>query len=175
LVSEYLAVWADRSDAELDVYRKAPRFSESVRLAALAQMGNGKRHPHQYRIPRSSLERSRDVLLKLRRLANCRSFDALHEEVRDAVSGILKIGELTVYDTAHRIGAKLGLAPERIYLHAGTRQGLRALGIQHRDGSILLAELPEPLQLLIADQAEDFLCIFKARLRAYSSKDGAWT
>ena len=37
------------------------------------------------------------------------------------------IGDLTVYDISTRIGAFLKLEPNRIYLHAGTRIGARAL------------------------------------------------
>jgi hypothetical protein len=34
-----------------------------------------------------------------------------------------------MYDTALRIGAKLKLFPTKVYLHAGTRLGARALGL----------------------------------------------
>lgn len=69
-----------------------------------------------------------------------------------------------VYDTALRIGAKLGLEPERVYLHAGTRVGARALGLDWRAPSILSQDLPSQLRLLPAWQVEDLLCIYKEYL-----------
>jgi hypothetical protein len=74
------------------------------------------------------------------------------------------IGELTVYDTALRIGAHFGLEPERVYVHAGTREGARALGFENRRTTIDMNELPEPLQRLSAREAEDMLCIYKHSL-----------
>jgi hypothetical protein len=37
--------------------------------------------------------------------------------------------EEVVYDIAHRIGAYLRREPEAVYLHAGTREGARALNL----------------------------------------------
>ena len=39
------------------------------------------------------------------------------------------MGELVVYDTALRIGARFGLEPEKVYVHRGTREGVRKLGL----------------------------------------------
>ena len=38
-------------------------------------------------------------------------------------------GTLTVYDIARRIGGHFRKAPERVYLHAGTRTGARVFDI----------------------------------------------
>ena len=37
------------------------------------------------------------------------------------------IGELTIYDTALRIGFYLDIYPDKVYLHAGTREGAKRL------------------------------------------------
>lgn len=47
-----------------------------------------------------------------------------------ALETIPGLGELYVYDTTLRIGAKLNLFPDKVYLHAGTRLGATALGLR---------------------------------------------
>jgi predicted kinase len=74
------------------------------------------------------------------------------------------IGELYVYDTALRIGAKLNLFPARVYLHAGTRQGARALGLDARADALDMADLPREFHVLKPYEVEDVLCIFKSEL-----------
>ena len=64
------------------------------------------------------------------------------------VRPIPKIGELAVYDTALRIGARFGLEPEKVYVHAGTRDGAHALGFDRRLAVIEMDELPVPIQQL---------------------------
>jgi hypothetical protein len=75
------------------------------------------------------------------------------------------IGELYIYDTALRIGAKLNLLPSRIYLHAGARVGARALGFAGRLKYIELRDLPKEFQKLEPHEIEDVLCIFKDKLK----------
>ncbi len=69
-----------------------------------------------------------------------------------------------VYDAASRIGAKLRLKPQRIYLHAGTRDGARALGVPRSARVLEKRDLPRPLRRLAAHHLENFLCIDKRRL-----------
>jgi hypothetical protein len=136
--------------------------------AALAQLPNGKRHPHQRRVPRESLEESRRRLIQnLPSLKRVPTFDELFQLIDTLIRPISKVGELTVYDTSLRIGARLGLEPAKVYLHAGTRQGARALGLSDRPRreALEMAELPAPLQRLTAREVEDLLCIYKGRMR----------
>ena len=75
-----------------------------------------------------------------------------------------------VYDTVLRIGAKLDLFPDRVYLHCGTREGARALGLKWRDPWLKVDELPRELRRLKPHEIEDFLCIYKgefAKLTTY--------
>lgn len=71
-----------------------------------------------------------------------------------------------VYHTALHIGAKLGLKPDKIYLHRGTRAGARKLGVNTRSATLSVDSLPTPLRVLDPREAEDFLCIYKARFSA---------
>ena len=75
------------------------------------------------------------------------------------------IGELAVYDITCRIGAFLDIRPERIYLHAGTRDGARALGLGLRGASVRKADLPGDFGRLSPAEIEDCLCIYKSDIQ----------
>ena len=156
----------NQADAEefLKYYAELPSYSEALKQSALARSPHGKRNRHLRRIPESSLKRSYKRLQKCN-LEACQSFDELLEIVNREIRGIYKIGELTVYDTAQLIGAYLGLQPEVVYLHAGTKKGAAALGIRRRE-SIEPSELPPPFHKLTPAGIEDCLCIYKKALKA---------
>jgi hypothetical protein len=92
----------------------------------------------------------------------------------DVVSDINGLAELYAYDTAARIGAKLGLAPRQVYLHRGTREGAKNLGFESSRKTIARSELPVELRGLAADEIENLLCIYKAQLAgaAMASRTG---
>ena len=74
---------------------------------------------------------------------------------------------MVVYDTAHRIGARFGLEPEKVYLHRGTRKGAVALGLDVQRREIEMHELPDAIgQRLKPHEAEDFLCMYERCLRS---------
>jgi len=101
------------------------------------------------------------LLENLPALQGASSFDELFELVEALIRPIYGIGELAVYDTALRIGERLGLEPTKVYLHRGTREGAKALGLAYRRKAIELAELPTELRSLPARELEDVLCIYK--------------
>jgi hypothetical protein len=103
--------------------------------------------------------------LRRARLERATSFDDLHERVGAAIGSLQGIGELTVYDTALRIGAKLGHLPKAVYLHAGTRAGARALGLDWKAEVLPIRAFPAELRVLAPHEIEDCLCIFKDRLK----------
>jgi hypothetical protein len=72
-------------------------------------------------------------------------------------------GELTVYDTSLRLGVYLDLWPKRVYLHAGTKKGCKALGVTTNGKTAEIESLPAAIRTLDAYHAEKFLCIFKDR------------
>lgn len=165
-VAEYLRE-ASRCKDKLAYYRDAPNWREAVRRAAMAERlnekGEPKRHNHQRRIPRASLAEATRRILKAD-LQSAKDFDDLHDRISHVVQGIPKVKELTIYDTAHRIGAwmKPRLRPKFVYLHAGTWKGAKALlSLKHRLPKLPLSAFPETMHNLRPDQAEDFLCIFK--------------
>ncbi len=150
-------------DNHLAFYRDLPTLEGSIETAAMARLRNGKRHSHQWRIPRAVLENVKNNLIERQdELERSADFDDIYRIVHECrVSGF---GELAIYDTALRIGVRLGKLPSRVYLHAGTRKGLKALGLDANRKSIELAELPRPLRELPASAVEDFLCIHKDEL-----------
>jgi hypothetical protein len=162
IADHYIEHYRRPAERELDYFRLLPREEDAVSKAALAQRPNGRRHPHQYRVASAALQESRRRLLdNLPALRKASSFGELFELVKAMIGPIPGIGELAVYDMALRIGARLGLEPVKIYLHAGTRAGAKALGLAYQGDAIELAELPAELQILAAREIEDVLCIYK--------------
>jgi hypothetical protein len=143
----------------------------AIRTAALAIGPSGKRFSHQRRLPRAVLTRGLRALFGVKRqIRAALTFHDLFILVQSALIPLKGIGELTVYDTAVRLGAFLALEPDRIYLHAGTRVGARQLGFDGTRGWIFTSELPTPLDALPPSAAEDVLCIFKTQF----GKRRAW-
>ena len=108
-------------------------------------------------------------------LAKAKSFEDLHKTVAATISSIPGIGELTIYDTALRIGAKLQLEPNVVFLHAGTRAGARWLGLNVSGDSLRVTDFPRALQNLKAREIEDLLCIYKGQLDGITEPRAAST
>jgi len=104
----------------------------------------------------SAKEREYQVFLHYKELMD------IVEDVTERVEGL---GELYAYDTTLRIGAFLGVFPEKVYLHAGARVGAKTLGIDGKVKVIELQSLPEPFHSLQPHQVEDALCIYKKLLK----------
>ena len=164
-VADYIAHHRNDAVKELQFYRDTPTLSQVITRAAHARTSGGGKHPHQWRIPRDALrEFGTRLSVSKQAIRKATSFDELHEIVREVGEPIYMIGELTIYDTAHRIGCKLCLPPARVYLHSGTQSGAVALGIHRSRTSISVRELPKPFAVLEPYEIEDCLCIFKGLL-----------
>jgi hypothetical protein len=97
------------------------------------------------------------------------TFEQLHRLISIKIGGIHGIGKLTIYDTAVRIGAKLNLEPKVVFLHAGTRKGARALGLDWHKEFMIRDTFPHEFKPLSASEIEDVLCIYKDRLQRRSN------
>ena len=140
-------------------------MSDAIRLAALAVSSKGKRYSHQRRLSKTALEQAQDILLENEELMRqSQDFDDLFLLFERLLSSVKELGELYIYDTALRIGAKIGVFPERVYLHTGTLIGAKALGFDGRMKTLEVSQLPEWLQQLQPHEIEDVLCIFKEML-----------
>jgi hypothetical protein len=66
--------------------------------------------------------------------------------------------------TQRYMGAKLNLFPTWVYLHKGTREGARALGLDAHADALYMADLPRKFHALKPHEIEDVLFIFKDEL-----------
>lgn len=164
IANDYITRFRGGADRELRFYKMQRTLADAIRQAALSRTPSGKRHPHQCRIPGRVLEAAeRHLQAAAARIRRAKSFAELHDIVEAEIGSLRGIGELAVYDTAHRIGAYLGLEPEAVYLHAGTRVGARALDLA--GDVVALGALPPALRRLSAAEIEDCLCIYKSALQ----------
>lgn len=164
-VSDYITYHRNDAIKELQFYRDRTTLGQVITRAAHACTAGGGKHPHQRRIPRDALQKFGTRLSGSKRaMQKATSFDELHEIVREVGEPIYMIGELTIYDTAHRIGYKLSLLPTKVYLHSGTQIGAGIIGIKRSRSTVSVSELPEPFAALKPYEIEDCLCIFKELL-----------
>ncbi len=155
-----------KARAEIDWFQQQPTLKSAIELAALARNSRGKRFSHQRRLKKVHLEEAKQALLaNSRAIAQSGNFDDLFALIEKVVGPISGIGELYVYDTSLRVGAKLGLLPNRVYLHAGTRRGAEALGFDGKTRTLDKSLFPREFQQLEAHEIEDVLCIFEEDLK----------
>lgn len=103
------------------------------------------------------------------KLNNYTSFDELHKAIKDITEH--GIGELSKYDTATCFGCERGIYPTVIYLHAGTADGAKALGINGTTATKeQFIEVCDAFEKLEPIQIEDFLCIYKDQLAGKTQK-----
>ncbi len=152
-------------------------LKDAIEIAARCKLYNGKYHRHQRRIKKFLLNESATKLLGIQdKIKMCRDFEDLRSLVDNTIR-VKGIGDLTIYDISLRIGAKLGLYPQAIYLQAGVISGAKALGIYHKRESIpikhiRIEHIPKPISSrLEPHEIEDFLCICKGELGDISLKN----
>jgi hypothetical protein len=166
IVRDYRKRHGPLAKEEGDLFRNCPSLGRAIEYAGAAQDGNGRRFDHQRRITQTALSASTAKLRRsTKQIESARSFADLHEILEEILRPIFGIGDLYIYDTAVRLGLKLGLAPSRVYLHAGTREGAKALGLHTRQGTLAVDQLPKKLRKLTAGELEDVLCIYKKVLK----------
>jgi hypothetical protein len=170
LVTEFERQIVAPGSQELRYFAEMPSLELAIHYAGLATDWRGKRFHHQCRIPRPVLVRATHAMMQAKhRISSCTTFKELLSLLIDLVDHQRGVGELYHYDTSLRIGAYLGLSPEAVYLHAGARQGAKALGLDAHEGRVRVQDLPKPLQVLRPDDIEDFLCICKKQLASLNS------
>jgi hypothetical protein len=162
IVADYKKRYREAATKELRWFAIQSSLESAVSVAALAKGPSGKRLSHQRRIPETVLLESRRRLLDvLPEIEAVTTFEQLHEVVQNRIGPIVGIGELTVYDTALRIGARLRLEPTVVFMHAGTRDGAKKLGLDTARPFIPASELPREFHELQPHEMEDVLCLYK--------------
>ena len=166
IVELYKKCWKHCSDDEFTWFNQQPSLDKAIELAAFAFDEHRKRYPHQRKIRRDSLNRAYPKLQASKtKIERCKDFDTLFGVIQESVADISGIGELYIYDTVFRIGAKLNLQPDKVYLHSGTREGAKKLHLDFKAKALELSQFPEELQKLQANEIEDILCIYKDKFQ----------
>ena len=121
IVRMYVQRIRPRAQAELDWFIGQPTLRDAIENAALARNSKGKHYSHQRRIKKIAIQKALASLSDATdRIKRCRDFAELFHLIDAVLDDVPGIGELYVYDTSLRIGAKLNLYPKAVYLHAGT-------------------------------------------------------
>lgn len=140
----------------LDSYKNSNKYFECAARSICPECG--KKHPHQYCIPKETLETFHEKLNKQKEcIETSKDFEELHENIKS--QKVEKVGPLTIYDVSLRIAARLDILPEKfVYLHSGARiPGFKGEKVEKKC-------FVKPLQKLKAYEIEDFLCIYKSIL-----------
>ena len=158
----YIKHFRHRAADELASFKSERSFERAVRRAGAAETPEGRRYSHQRRRRQEALIEAEVKLVRcIADLEGAVNFAKLHDVVNSTVKNIDDIGDLYIYDTALRIGAKRDLKPTRVYLHSGTREGAKALGLEWKRDCLDLFDFPELRKQLEAHEIEDVLCIYK--------------
>jgi hypothetical protein len=174
IVALYVVEKRRAAEQEREFHARLPTLDEAARQAALALTPEGKRHSHQtpFRIKQETLDAwAERVRANSDTLASATTFEDLHDGL-EALK-LKGVGPLVIYDTAYRLGAKLGLEPRLVYLHSGTLEGAVLLGFSKKCRTLEPEQLPPPFRELRPYEIEDCLCIYKkdiARIVGASTK-----
>lgn len=141
-------------------------LKDAIEAAAKAVDDYGKIHFHQRRVGKADLLALAEKLATFENeLVNATAFDEIYTIVKNTNQA--GINEVTVFDTAFRIGNYLNLFPNKIYLTSGTRIGAEhLLGKLDDINTLLPTDFPSPFQrkdLSIAD-IEDILYVCRNEL-----------
>lgn len=164
IVTDYLREYGRCRDW-IGFHQSQRSLPEALDAVATWRDRSGKVYSHQSRVPRAAKKRAGAAIRALE-LEGVGTFADLLDRVEEAIGEIRGIGDLTVYDVATRIGAHLRVWPERVYVHAGVRKGVRALHLDPRPRSLPIEDLPPALRRLEPWQVEDVLCIYSDEIKA---------
>lgn len=173
VVADYIKCKREKARRESRYYVIQRDLARAVEKAASCTRPDWKRHRHQRRIPSRCLTKVNEKLQKrLNAIAKATTFEDIYELVNCEIKPIRGIGDLTVYDIAHGIGAFCKLEPELVYLHAGTLAGARALGVDCKSRKLDMNRLPGEFHLLQPYEVEDCLCIYRPRIERIFKRRG---
>lgn len=154
----------------IEVYLQSPNAT-NVMNRKWEQMFIHKLHKENYKgYNGKASERWKRTIENMReKLNKYTSFDKLYMAIKDITE--YGIGELSKYDTATCFGCERGIYPTVIYLHAGTADGAKALGINGTTATKeQFIEVCDAFEKLEPIQIEDFLCIYKDQLAGKTQK-----
>ena len=171
IVADYVRKYRAAGRQESKYYSQAPSLAVAIDRAAGCCRQDGKRQSHQRRLSVRVLATAKESLKSATsELRRCHSFDELLTEVRKQIGRWKSIGPLAVYDIAVRVGWYLKLEPKIIYLHAGTTEGAKVLGLDCRRKFVTVEDLPREFVRLRPGEIEDCLCIYREELRSIAGE-----
>ena len=95
-------------------------------------------------------------------ISRSNNFESLLNNIAELAKRFRGVKDLTTYDTATCIGCERGIYPSAVYLHAGTADGAKALGISGKKATKeQFVKICDAFEKLEPIQIEDFLCIYK--------------
>jgi hypothetical protein len=171
LVDEYQGKYWRNLDDHLDYYTELDEET-AIRKAVTAELRNGKRDAHQRRLKKVvMLDVADRIQESVDEMRSQSTFDDLLKFIGS--KRVPGFGQLAIYDTALRLGRRLGnKMPETVYLHAGVRHGAAALvNLEPNQKALSPDKLPKPLRQLPPYHIEHFLCIYKDRLRGMPERN----
>lgn len=128
---------------------------------------DGKIHGHQHLVGRDRLQQLAVIAQNhVEQFREAQTWEDVYQIVGYMIAQVHGAGPLAHYDITNRIGSYLGLEQTILRVHAGAEEGALALRLKIRDGKIALEGLPSELRSLGAMHTENFLCIYKSKLKS---------
>ena len=164
IIDHYLTQCWPEVEKEIEWFTEPESFDDQIDLACSSMLRSGRKNMHQASIPPASLISCAGAIKKVKSdLEKCKNFDELHDLIASTISNVQpkkprRIGHLTIYDIALRIGWNLKKSPDVVYLHAGTQIGAKALIPKLTGPTLNIEGLPSAFKKLTPSQAEDVLC-----------------
>lgn len=162
IVNDFISKkFAEVQTGELEFYKQNKNDPAKLcHLIGWAIASNGKTQSHQRRIERETKRNLEQHLLEFYHLIpSLKNFDELRELIR-----MKGIGDLTIYDTADRIGYTFDIHPNKVYIHRGAKIGAKNLmgpkAVRGRN-FLYMHELPLEFQILTPREVENCLCIYQ--------------
>lgn len=163
IIADYKAKRKINPDVVIADCVNEKNLGKVLEMAALARDEKGNKHPHQHRLPNKILQAfSNRVIQQTYKIRRASSFDELYSIIESC--SIKGVGELAIYDTTHRIGARLGIRPDKVYMHQGTRVGAENYLKRKVAEKKLEKSFFKDFSKLSCEEIEDILCIYKGSI-----------
>jgi len=131
---------------------------------------DGRHLDHFRKIRTNSLRQaSKELIGIIELIRDCGNFQEVFELLNKKIK-IFGIGEMYLYDISFYLSARLGFKPKHIYMHRGTREGAKYLGLDIRREFIPKEEfekLEKGFKKINAYDIENLLCSYKTILKNF--------
>ncbi|MDM1323470.1 hypothetical protein HXZ90_04115 [Acinetobacter pseudolwoffii] len=162
LVQGYKNEYRKDKNNELSYFRNMD-FDQALKKAAYAENKNGRKFSHQYRLPKQASEQAFKKFTEIKtEIKATQNFEQLYELLDSNLRSIQDIGDLFIFDTALRIGAKLNYLPKELIVQSGSKEGAKKLGLTVKNKRVSLEQLPSLIrENLEPYEIENFLCLYR--------------